>query len=128
MHRIFLVDAFCEECEMYAEYLSLNGFQVHTFDVPETALASARVSPPDAIVTRVRQDAGHIDGITLTANVRADSALRHIPVIVITTSILRGDRDAAVQAGSDDYVLLPMTPDDLVRDIRQLLLHRRTLK
>lgn len=121
MSHIFLIDAFPDECDMYAEYLRVKGFQVSTFAFPESAFNSATTARPDLIVTRIRQEVGHISGIELTARLKSEAATRDIPVVIITTSILAGDRADAEVAGSDAYLLLPTTPDDLVKQLREVL-------
>ena len=64
---VYLVDAYADECEMYREYLSLRGFDVRAFDHPEDAVEAVRVAPPSAVITRIRQTKGSMDGIALTA-------------------------------------------------------------
>jgi CheY-like chemotaxis protein len=118
---LFLVDAFPDECDMYAEYFRFCGWSVLVQDSPESAIASARISPPDAIVTRIRQPRDHMDGIALTDAIKSDSSTRSVAVIVITTSTSSTHNQAAVAAGCDAYLLLPSAPDDLLNEVRAIL-------
>src|ERR687895_2452974 len=69
---VFLVNPFRDESEMYAEYFAACGWSVSVHDNPGSALASVRTTAPDAIVTRIRQPKDQMDGIGLTATIKAD--------------------------------------------------------
>ena len=124
---VYLVDAFPDEREMYGDYLSLRGFEVRTFEYPEAAIAAVNAAPPSAVITRIRQERGSMDGIALTAVLRANSATRDAAIIVITSSSLASDHRAAMRAGCDACLLLPATPDDLVKTLKTAL-RVRTLR
>lgn len=121
---VYLVDAFADECEMYEEYLSLKGFDVRVFDHPDHAVEAVRAAPPSAVITRIRQKKGSMDGIALTAMLRADLAARDAAIIVITSSSVPSDHRAAMRAGCDACVVLPATPDELVNTLHTALRSR----
>ncbi len=60
-----------------------------------------------------------MDGITATRRMRADPALRDVPVIAMTASVLEGDRDTCLAAGMNEVVTKPVDPEDLARSIRR---------
>ena len=123
--KLFLVDGLADEREMYAEYLALKGFDVRAFARPQAAIDDLAPEAPAAIVTRLRQP-GAIDGIALTALARAAGATREAAIVVITTSTLRSVHDAAFRAGCDACLVLPVTPDDLLREVHSALRSRRS--
>lgn len=45
-----------------------------------------------------------MDGIAVLKKLRADSHLRHIPVVVLTNSELEFDQDASIKAGADGFL------------------------
>ena len=51
-----------------------------------------------------------MDGYEVTRQIKADPALRSIPVIAITSHALDGEQHIARAAGCDDYVPEPYSP------------------
>jgi signal transduction histidine kinase/ActR/RegA family two-component response regulator len=61
-----------------------------------------------------------MDGFEATALIReAETEGQHTPIIAMTASAMRGDRERCLQAGMDDYLAKPIKIDDL-----RLLLER----
>jgi CheY-like chemotaxis protein len=55
-----------------------------------------------------------MDGLEVVARIKADESLCHIPVIALTASAMRGDRERFLAAGCDDYLSKPIQVMDLV--------------
>ena len=62
-----------------------------------------------------------MDGYATTRQIRADPALRSIPIIAVTSYALSGEEQKARAAGCDDYVPKPFSPRELLAKIRQRL-------
>ena len=62
-----------------------------------------------------------MDGYTATSRIKADPALRSIPIIAVTSYALSGEEKKARAAGCDDYVPKPFSPRQLLAKIRQYL-------
>ncbi len=62
-----------------------------------------------------------MDGITCLQRIKADPALKHLPVMMVTTDSDRARIIQAVQAGAANYVTKPFTHDDLVARIAATL-------
>jgi two-component system, cell cycle response regulator DivK len=62
-----------------------------------------------------------IDGYTATRKIKADPALRSIPVIAVTSYALSGEEKKARAAGCDDYAPKPYSPRELLAKIRQYM-------
>ena len=52
---------------------------------------------------------------------RADERTRHIPIIVITSFALSGDRERAAEAGADGYLAKPYSPRELLALVHRFL-------
>lgn len=58
-----------------------------------------------------------IDGIEVVSRVKADEELRKTPVIAITASAMRGDRERFLDAGCDDYMSKPIQAMELIQKV-----------
>jgi len=55
-----------------------------------------------------------MDGLEVVGRIKADQALRDIPVIALTASAMRGDRERFLAAGCDDYLSKPIQAMELI--------------
>lgn len=51
----------------------------------------------------------NMDGLTMLQNIRADTALAHLPVLMVTAEAKKENIIAAAQAGANGYVVKPFT-------------------
>jgi CheY-like chemotaxis protein len=58
-----------------------------------------------------------MDGLELLALVKADERLRDIPVIALTASAMRGDRERFLAAGCSDYISKPVQALELIEKV-----------
>jgi CheY-like chemotaxis protein len=83
-----------------------------------SALEAIREHQPDLVVTDV--DMPRMTGLDLCRAIRADDALRHIPIVVASGSLMPGDNQAE-DAGASATLLKPFVPAQLLALIAQLL-------
>lgn len=58
-----------------------------------------------------------MDGLEVVGRIKADEELRDIPVIALTASAMRGDRERFLAAGCDDYISKPIQAVELINII-----------
>ena len=60
-----------------------------------------------------------MDGFDLVRNIRADSKLKHLPVVMITSRIAEKHRELAMELGVNDYLGKPYSEEGLLAVLRQ---------
>ncbi|WP_437914483.1 ATP-binding protein [Sorangium sp. So ce302] len=76
------------------------------------ALASARRSPPDLVLTDVMMP--NLDGFGLLRALRADERTRGVPVVMLSARAGEESRVEGLEAGADDYLPKPFSARELV--------------
>jgi CheY-like chemotaxis protein len=115
---VLVLDPIDDERDMYAEYLRATGFEVRTHPHADGVLAAISAAPPDVVIVRLLPTP---PGVGTTEIVRHLKQRTSTPVVVITSSPLDSDRQAAAEARCDAYLVLPVIPDALVSAIKRVL-------
>ena len=99
--------------------LERSGYDVLVTDNGEDALRLARERLPALAVLDVEMPG--LSGLEVTRRLRADDQTRDIPVILLTS--LDGDLAVAegYEAGANDYVTKPFSPQELQTRVKGLL-------
>ena len=117
--RVLLVDDYADAREMYSEYLEFAGFEVVQAGNGMEALQRAIDTAPDIILMDLSLPV--MDGWEATRRLKADHRTAAIPVVALTGHALASISEGAKQAGCAAFVTKPCLPEDLVREIRQIL-------
>ncbi len=117
--RILVVEDQEDNRQIIRDMLSTSDYQITEAENGEEALAAVTKQRPDLILIDIQMPI--LDGYEATRRIKADPALRSIPIIAITSYALSGDEQKARAAGCDDYVPKPYSPRQLLAKIRQHL-------
>ena len=112
-------DASILDIEVYA--LQSTGFQAQGFadgGAFWSALESARELPELVVLDVMLPE---IDGIELLRRMKADAALRDIPVIMATAKGAEYDKIQGLDLGADDYLAKPFGVMELVSRVKAVL-------
>jgi len=69
-----------------------------------------------------------LDGWSTTRALRLDSRTSEVPVLAVSGHATHSKRQAAIEAGADEFVTKPCPPDEVEEKIRALLRKRGLLK
>jgi two-component system cell cycle response regulator DivK len=116
---VLIVDDTPDVREMYGEYFAARGFRVATARDGEAGVATATAHRPDVIVMDLSMP--RLDGITAIRHLKADARTRKVPVILLTGYPYKAIEEGALEAGADAFLMKPCLPEDLERQIHQLL-------
>jgi PAS domain S-box-containing protein len=96
----------------YVNRLLGRRFDVQAVSDGEAALDAARAHPPDLVLSDVMMP--KLDGFGLLRALRADPALREIPVILLSARAGEESRIEGLEAGADDYLVKPFSAREIV--------------
>jgi len=113
---ILIADDDTELCELLAEYLGQEGFEVRLVHDGKTALAESRRPGLDAMVLDIMMP--RLNGIEVLAELRKESDL---PVLMLTARGDDLDRIIGLELGADDYLPKPANPRELAARLRAVL-------
>jgi len=97
-----------------------SGYEVIQAADLAQALELARRLTPDLLVSDVNMPGG--SGLELLAAIKAEPQLRHIPVILITSTALNEtDRQRGLECGATRYIMRPIEPQALLSQVEACL-------
>jgi len=104
--KILVVDDFSATRTIVINYLSKIGYK-NTVEAEDgfSALARLKSALFDLVVTDWSMS--DMSGLDLLKQMRADSDLKHIPVLMVTSEDLHGNIVTAIKAGLNDYIVRP---------------------
>jgi two-component system, cell cycle response regulator DivK len=117
--RILVIEDHEENRRLLHDLLTSVGYELIEAVTGEEGLTAAETELPDLILMDIQLPG--IDGYETTRRIKANPALRHIPVIAVTSYALSGDDVKAFAAGCDAYVTKPFDPTELLEKIRGFL-------
>ena len=126
--RIYVIED-DESIRMLLEMaLRSAGYTVRAVTNADLALAAMREGTPDAMPNAVLLDImmDGTDGVSAMRIIRADAALRDLPVMMLTARDTETDKVLGLDAGADDYMTKPFSVLELCARVRALL--RRSTK
>ena len=95
------------------------GYRCATAVSGELALVAARAHTPALILMDIQLPV--MDGLEATRQIKADAILKDIPIVALTAKAMKGDREAILAAGCDDYLSKPTDPELLRQVLRKWL-------
>jgi len=116
---VLVVDDHEDNRRILRDLLRSAGYEVIEATTGEDGVTTAKARAPDLILMDIQLPG--IDGYEATRRIKADDALRRIPLIVVTSYALSGDDAKALAAGADAYVAKPFSPRAMLAKIREYL-------
>jgi two-component system chemotaxis sensor kinase CheA len=83
--------------------LEAAGYTVHVAADGVEAIRALQMTPVDLVVSDVNMP--NMDGLVLTQQIRADTQLRHVPIILVTSLDSPDDQVRGMEAGADAYIV-----------------------
>jgi two-component system, cell cycle response regulator DivK len=117
--RILVVEDQPDSRQIIRDMLAGTDYEITEAENGEEALTAREKQRPDLILMDIQLPI--MGGYTATNQIKANPALRSIPIIAVTSYALGSEETKARAAGCDDYVTKPFSPRQLLAKIRQYL-------
>ena len=114
--RVLLVDDDLQLCQMLAEYLQAEGFDLVTAHDGEAGVEAASAGNVDVVVMDITMPV--MDGFEALRQIRKVS---DVPVLMLTARGDEVDRIVGLEIGADDYLPKPFNPRELTARLRAIL-------
>ena len=121
--NILIVDDIPANVLLLVRMLAERGYRPRPVSSGKLALEAARAEPPDLILLDITMP--EMNGYEVCEQLKADAALKDIPVIFVSALHETMDKVKAFRAGAVDYVTKPFQFEEVYARVQtQLQLHR----
>jgi len=117
--RVLVVDDEAAIRDMIRFALERAKIDVMTAADAQEALLRISENRPDIILMDWMMPG--VSGVELTRRLRKDAYTEDIPIIMLTAKVTEDDKVTGLEAGTDDYVIKPFSPRELLARIRAVL-------
>jgi chemosensory pili system protein ChpA (sensor histidine kinase/response regulator) len=116
---VMVVDDSLTVRKVTGKHLQKRGLEVMVAKDGVDAVEQLRDKVPDVMLVDIEMP--RMDGYELTARVRSEERLKHIPIIIITSRAGAKHRQKALDLGVDMYMSKPYQEEELFKNIDMLL-------
>lgn len=117
--RILYVEDDPASAALVQRVLRAEGYEVEIVTDGVTALEVAPRLRPALILMDI--NISGLDGYEVTTHLRSIEEMQHVPIVAVTASTMRGDRERALIAGCNGYIPKPIDIDRFPRQVGAFL-------
>lgn len=117
--KILIVEDNDLNLKLFRDLLGANGYVTYETKEGIEAISLTRNVQPDLIVMDIQLP--EISGLDITRKIKADSQIKHIPIIAVTAFAMKDDEEKIMAAGCEAYLSKPIAIDDFLALIRRFL-------
>ena len=105
--------------KLATDLLHAHGYEtLQSVDGMDT-LQIAREHQPDLIIMDIQLP--EVSGLEQTKMLKADEALKHLPVLAVTAFAMQKDEQKCLEAGCDGYIAKPISVTHFLETVETLL-------
>jgi two-component system cell cycle response regulator DivK len=123
---VLIVEDNEKNMKLIRDLLNFNGYQTIEAVTAEEGLGLARDRRPALILMDIQLP--QMDGITAFHHLQADAATKNIPVIAVTASATKQEREEIMTAGFDGLEVKPIKLNEFLKKVRGVLDTRSTAR
>ena len=126
MTKILIAEDEGDIRELICLTLEISGFQVVEAANGAEAVNLARTEAPDLVLMDVRMPL--MTGLDACVAIKADRKLKNIPVVFLSAKGQDSEVQMGLQAGAQEYLVKPFSPELLIKRIHVLLERTKSKK
>jgi len=120
MKKILIVDDQLEVRELVEVTLRVEDYRILQAENGEKAIEIARAEKPDLIIMDIMMPGG-MDGLEAARILKNDPETKGCKIIMLTAKGQEADKEAGLEAGTDDYFVKPFSPLELIKKVEEAL-------
>ena len=117
--KIMIVEDNELNMKLFHDLLKANGFDVVGTRDGRQAVELARGERPDLILMDIQLP--EVSGLDVTAWLKDDDELQHIPVIAVTAFAMKGDEERIREGGCEAYISKPISVGKFIETVKHFV-------
>lgn len=117
--KILIVEDNELNMKLFNDLLEAHGYETVTTCDGTKALGMAQDEMPDLILMDIQLP--EVSGLDITRQIKADDAIKHIPIIAVTAFAMKGDEDKIKECGCNGYISKPISIASFIETIKEQL-------
>ncbi|MBF4694624.1 response regulator transcription factor [Fusibacter ferrireducens] len=113
--KIYVADDEKNIRELIMSFLKNDGFEVKTFEDGKALYDAFLMDPADMLIIDIMMP--EMDGLSLCTKIREK---HNVPIIIVSARDSELDRITGITIGSDDYLVKPFSPIELVARVKAI--------
>jgi|SRR5262249_10529196 len=105
--------------ELIGASLARGDYRIFEIEDGRHLVEAAKSTRPDLVILDLRMPTSN--GVDVLSELRSDLATREVPVLVLSGAVRRTDREAAFDAGADEFLAKPFSPRELAATVSGLV-------
>lgn len=105
--------------KLFNDLLEAHGYETAQASEGKAALELAKEAMPDLVLMDIQLP--EVSGLEVTRWMKADDALKHIPVVAVTAFAMKGDEDKIREGGCEDYISKPISVKEFIGVVKKHL-------
>ena len=114
---ILIVDDEPKNIELFRDLLQVVGYTTVEATNGKQGIDLAKDRQPGLILMDIQMPI--MDGFEALRILKGDATTRNIPVIVLTSYAMKGDKERIFKAGCDEYIAKPVDIDELLKKVAE---------
>jgi len=121
---VLIVEDNDKNMKLTRDVLQFHGFATVEATTGEDGVALARDRQPAVILMDIQLPG--IDGVTALERIREDAATSRIPIVAMTASVMKEDRERFEKAGFDGFITKPIDVKRFPDQVREIVARGRS--